>query len=98
MLPVNERLNKIDDIYNEAYTLGGKSVSRFLSKAYQFKSKENTELSTECISVFAEPLKAAAHKYGATVTEYLCAVQLVAIIKSENVKSKTVRISIPVDI
>lgn len=98
MLPVNERLNKLDDIYNEAYTLGGKSVSRFLSKAYQFKSKENTELSTECISVFAEPLKAAAHKYGATVTEYLCAVQLVAIIKSENVKSKTVRISIPVDI
>lgn len=97
-LPKNENLLKTDDIYQSIYNTGGENVSRFLSKAYQFSRGEESTLNATDITAFAPALKAAAHKYGASVTQYLCAVELVAIIKTENIKDRTVRISVPVDI
>lgn len=97
-LPVNKELLKTDDIYDEIYNSGGKSVNRFLSKAYQFKDDNQKPLSAVSINVFSSALKAAAHKYGASITQYLCAVQIAAIIKNDSTSNKTIRISVPVDI
>ncbi len=97
-LPINQSLNNINDIYNDIYALGGENVSRFLSKAYQLETKRKTKLTSKSINVFSSALKTAAHKYGLSITQYLCAVELATILKCENVKNKSVRISIPVDI
>lgn len=97
-LPKCEELLKTDDIYSHIYEQGGKSVSRFLSKAYQFEQNEQTALTAFNINASSSALKAAAHKYGTSITQYLCAVELAAIIKTQNVKDKPIRISVPVDI
>lgn len=95
----NTLLQSTEDIYDEIYNeLGGKSVSRFLSKAYQFDKSNETELTCESIGLFLPALKNAAHKYGSSITEYLCAAQIEAILRTERIKNKTVRISVPVDI
>lgn len=97
-LPVNEELLRLNDIFDDIYSLGGKSVGRFTSKAYQFSEKAKDDFYCESISVSLPALKLAAHKHSLSVSQYLCAVQTVAIIKSENVKNKKVRISVPVDL
>lgn len=97
-LPENKFLQSTNDIYDDIYNSGGKDIGRFLSKAYQFDENNKTKLKCETIDLFLPALKSVAHKYDATVTQYLCAVQIAAIIQTENVKNKTVRISVPVDI
>ncbi len=97
-LPTNENLLRLNDIYTDIYNLGGKSVSRFLSKAYQFSGKNSGDLSSVSINAYSSSIKSAAHKYGVSVSEYLCAVQIAAILKTEKVKNKTLRISVPVDL
>ncbi len=97
-IKTNEHLLKTDDIYNHIYNLGGKEVSRFLSASYQFDTSDTTKLLTKSINMSSYALKDAAHKYGVSVSMYLCAVQIYTIFKCEKVKDKVIRISIPVDI
>ena len=98
VMPKCKEMLKTDDIYSCIYGQGGKSVSRFMSKAYQFDRDEESVLNSVDITVSSAALKTAAHKYGASITQYLCAVELAAIIKTQKIKDKTVRISVPVDI
>lgn len=97
-LPINQSLLDTNDIYNDIYNLGGKGISRFLSKAYQFDNKGETQYVAKSIAVSSSLLKLAAHRHNASITEYLCAVQIATIFQTQRVKSKPVRISVPVDI
>ena len=97
-LKTNESLLKYDDIYEHIYNLGGKSVSRYLNSSYQFDLDCATRLNSKSINVSSIALKNASHKYGVSVSMYLCAVQIYSILKCKNVKNKVIRISVPVDI
>ncbi len=89
---------KYDDIYRKMTLAGGKSISRIVSKAYQFKKQSETRLEAFCIDADVSSLKSAAKMRGASVTQYLCALQMKAIFDSEKTGNKSVRISVPVDI
>ncbi len=89
---------KYNDIYREMTLAGGRSVSRIAGKAYQFKKQPETGLEVFCIDADVSSLKSAARKRGASVTEYLCALQMKAIFDSEKTGNKPVKISVPVDI
>lgn len=89
---------KYDDIYRKMTLAGGKNVSRVVSGAYQFKKQPETGLEAFCIDADVSSLKSAAKKRGASITEYLCALQMKAIFDSEKTGNKPVRISVPVDI
>lgn len=94
----NDFVYDLSDIYEEFAKEGGKSVSRILTRAYQFKTQPEAPLTAKCIDVSLDSLKKTAKRMNATVTEFLCAVQIAAIFEAENTKNKTVRISVPVDI
>lgn len=94
----NDFVYDLSDIYEEFAKEGGKSVSRILTRAYQFKTQPEAPLAAKCIDVSLDSLKKTAKHMNATVTEFLCALQIAAIFEAENTKNKTVRISVPVDI
>lgn len=94
----NDFVYDLSDIYEEFAKEGGKSVSRILTKAYQFKTQPEAPLTAKCINVSLDSLKKTAKSMDATITEFLCALQIAAIFETENTKNKTVRISVPVDI
>lgn len=89
---------KCDDIYRKMTLAGGKNVSRVVSSAYQLKKQPETGFEAFCIDADVSSLKSAAKKRDASVTEYLCALQMKAIFDSEKTGNKPVRISVPVDI
>lgn len=88
----------LSDIYEEFSKQGGKNVSRFVTKAFQFEKQEESPLCAKCIDVSLESLKAAAKRRGVSITMFVCALQIAAIFETEKTKNKTVRISVPVDI
>lgn len=89
---------ELSDIYEEFSKQGGKNVSRFMTKAFQFKEQEEAPLKAKCIDVSLSDLKAAAKRKGVSITMFVCALQIAAIFETEKTKNKTVRISVPVDI
>lgn len=95
---LHPELNNTTDIYKELYKLGGKSVSRFLTYAYQFKDGNGKTLTAKSLEVSASELKAAAKKYSVSISVYLCALQTAAIFDTQAVGGKPVRISVPVDL
>lgn len=97
-LVFNEKLKDTSDIYHEIYKLGGKNVNRLLSSSYQFPKKSELNLTAKSINISFASLKATAHRYGVSVSVYLCAVQIAAILRTQPVKNKAIRISVPVDI
>jgi len=94
----NEFTYELSDIYEEFSKQGGKNVSRFMTKAYQFKKQDEAPLTAKCIDVSLRDLKAAAKRRGVSITMFVCALQIAAIFETEKTKNKTVRISVPVDI
>ena len=89
---------ELSDIYEEFSKQGGKNVNRFLTKAYQFKEQEEAPLKAKCLNVSLGDLKAAAKRKGVSITMFVCALQIAAILETEKTRNKTVRISVPVDI
>ncbi|MDO4379794.1 MAG: hypothetical protein Q4D20_02855 [Clostridia bacterium] len=94
----NEFNYDLSDIYEEFSKEGGKNVSRFMTKAFQFKKQDEAPLSARCIDVSLGDLKAAAKRKGVSITMFVCALQIATIFETEKTKNKTVRISVPVDI
>lgn len=94
----SDPLSEISDIYEKFSSTGGKNVSRFMTKAYQFKPSQELPLRHECVEVSADSFKAAAKAKGVTLTVFACAVQIAAILMTETTGRKEVRISVPVDI
>ena len=88
----------LSDIYEEFSKQGGKNVSRFVTKAFQFEKREESPLAAKCLNVSLESLKAAAKRKGVSITMFVCALQIAAIFETEKTGNKTVRISVPVDI
>lgn len=88
----------LSDIYEEFVKEGGKNASRFMTKAYQFKKREEAPLTAKCLNLSLGDLKAAAKARGVTITMLVCALQIAAIFETEDTKNKTVRISVPADI
>lgn len=94
----SDPLSELGDIYEKFSETGGKNVSRFMTKAYQFKGLNDFALRNDCVEVSADKLKAAAKSKGVTLTVFACAVQIAAILLTEKTGRKEVRISVPVDI
>lgn len=88
----------LTDIYERMTMAGGKSESRIMTHAYQLKKTSLPSIDTVCINTDMQSLKEAAKRRNATVSQYLCALQLKTIFDSENTGNKPVRISVPVDI
>lgn len=88
----------LTDIYVRMTLAGGKSESRLTTHAYQLKSVAVPNTDIVCIDADMQKLKEAAKNRNATVSQYLCALQMKAIFDSEKTGSKTVRLSVPVDI
>lgn len=93
-----EMIYELSDIYEEFSKQGGKNVGRFMTKAYQFKEQDEAPLTAKCLNVSLDDLKAAAKRKGVSITMFICALQIAAILETEKTKNKTVRISVPVDI
>lgn len=90
--------SNLTDIYERMTLAGGKSESRIMTHAYQLKKTDTPSIDTVCIDTDMQRLKEAAKRRNATVSQYLCALQLKTIFDSENTGNKTVRLSVPVDI
>ena len=97
-LPVDPRLRVTEDAYAALAAAGGHKVSRRISTAYQLQRMQKTPLRALCLDCPAPLLVAAAHRYGVTVSVYLAAVQLAAILETQPVGNRVVRLSVPVDL
>ena len=79
---------ELSDIYEEFSKQGGKNVSRFMTKAFQFKAQEKAPLQAKCINVSVDDLKAAAKRKGVSITMFVCALQIAAIFETEKRRTK----------
>lgn len=97
-LPTDPRLRNTEDAYATLAAAGGHAVSRRISTAYQFQKTHKSPLCVLCLDCPGPLLVQAAHRYGVTVSVYLAAVQLAAILDTQPVGNRTVRLSVPVDL
>lgn len=95
----NEFLKKNIDFYKEVYKLGGKSVGRpFITALRLGKGEERIPLHYNILTADPSALSKAAKSYGVTVTVFLCALQIRAIMAAYPEQKRVIRISVPVEI
>lgn len=98
VLPIDPRLRNTEDAYAILAKSGGHPVSRQISTAYQLPKTPKQPLRALCLDCPESLLVQTAHRYGVTVSVYLAAVQLAAILDTQPVRNRVVRLSVPVDL